>query len=142
MVFSSASATAFLRDWGSTFIARMKEDRMKQMLFDTTSGHSRAKMPNVSHRPKAATVRRYIPKEISLVWRDLMIFQACGRKLAVETAAARYPRSVTANMRLYTSCPPDAAISAVGIISAAPAEQHQKHHNNQQQAHECFPSNM
>jgi hypothetical protein len=52
LVFSSASATAFLRDWGSTFIARMKEDRMKQMLFDTTSGHSRAKMPNVSHRPK------------------------------------------------------------------------------------------
>jgi hypothetical protein len=37
--FSSASATAFLRDWDNTFIARMKADRMKQMLFDTTSGH-------------------------------------------------------------------------------------------------------
>src|ERR1019366_6852954 len=34
-----------------------------------------------------------------------MIFHACGRKLAVETAAARYPRSDTANMRLCMSCP-------------------------------------
>ena len=61
---------------GSNFMARMKAAKHRQMPLDSISGHSPLAMPKASHSAKPATVSRYMPREISCVLAERMIFHA------------------------------------------------------------------
>jgi hypothetical protein len=52
-------------------------------------GHSAFMMPKASHKANPNTVMAYIGAEMPLVSRVLMIFQACGVKLVIESTVAR-----------------------------------------------------
>jgi hypothetical protein len=86
--FDNVSATSSFCFCGNSFITRINAESTRQMLLEATKGHCRPKAPKANHSAKPKTVSVYIPVEMSLVWRDRRIFQACGAKLAVETHAA------------------------------------------------------
>jgi len=102
-VGSTVLATASFFEAGKSFISKIKADSSRQIEFDAINGHCPTLIPNPIHNTKPTTVNRYIPVEISLVLRDLIIFHAWGAKLAVETAAARTPRIVVNDIRLRLS---------------------------------------
>lgn len=81
---------------------RMKAATAKQTMLDVTTGHCFWLMPNVTHKANPRTVSEYMPVDMSSVFRERMIFHACGKKLAVETMAARYP-TIIPNITLSTN---------------------------------------
>jgi len=89
----NVAATPSLALLGSSVIARINRDRVKQTPFEITSGHWRCNIPKASQSANAATVSKYMPTDISLVSRVRMIFHAWGTKLAIEAEAARYPNA-------------------------------------------------
>ena len=102
-VGSTVLATASFLEAGKSFISKIKPDSSTQIEFAAISGHCPSPMPNPIHNANPTTVNRYIPVDMSLVLRDLIIFHAWGAKLAVETAAAKTPRIVVSDMCLRLS---------------------------------------
>jgi hypothetical protein len=102
-VGSTVLATASFFEAGKSFINKIKADNSRQIEFEAISGHCPSPIPNPIHNANPITVKRYMPVEMSLVLRDLIIFHAWGAKLAVETAAAKAPRIVVNDICLQFS---------------------------------------